>query len=171
MPGDSCILTTKDFTILEIMRDGCFEDDPLTPLLERKIESALVVFREDIPVNVATLSSRVKFSIDGRDPDTRILSCEPMASKVEMFLAVTTLRGLSLLGLAERQTFLLVDHEGREERITLQEVHISLKPRAGQGMRWPISPVQRAAGACGIRRFRRSRPFIRLRPRQRFFPR
>ena len=55
MSGDSCILTTKDFTILEIMRDGCFEDGPLTPLLERKIESALVVFREDIPVNVATL--------------------------------------------------------------------------------------------------------------------
>ena len=81
MPTETCILTTKDFTILEVMRDRCLgRDDPLAPILKRKIESALVVFREDVPENVATLSSRVTFSVDGRDPDTRVISHDRMSS-------------------------------------------------------------------------------------------
>ncbi len=122
MPTESCILTTGDFTILEVMQGRCLGNDPLAPILKRKIETALVVFREDVPGNVATLSSRVTFSIDGRDPDTRILSHERTTSPVGMFLPVATPRGLALLGLAEGQTFLLTDHEGREERILLDKV-------------------------------------------------
>ena len=82
MSTETCILTTKDFTILEVMRDRCLgRDDPLAPILKRKIESALVVFRDDVPVNVATLSSRVTFSVDGRDADTRILSHDRMTGQ------------------------------------------------------------------------------------------
>ena len=45
---ETCILTTKDFTILEVMRDRCLgRDDPLMPILKRKFENALVVFREE----------------------------------------------------------------------------------------------------------------------------
>jgi len=118
-----CTLTTKDFTILEVMRDRHGgTDDPLGRILKRKIESAVVVFRQDIPADVATLSSRVTFSVDGRDPDTRVLSHEQMTSAVGMFLPITTPRGLALLGLAEGQHFLLTDHEGRVERVVLEKV-------------------------------------------------
>jgi regulator of nucleoside diphosphate kinase len=122
MPIDNCILTTKDFTILEVMQDRCRGDDPLSMILKRKIDTALVVFRDDVPGDVATLSSRVTFSMDGRDPDTRVLSPERMTSPVGMFLPITTLRGLSLLGLSEGQDFVLTDPEGLEERIILEKV-------------------------------------------------
>ncbi len=57
MPNETCILTTKDFTILEAMRDRYLGwGDPLAPILNRKIESAVVTFRDDVPENVATLS-------------------------------------------------------------------------------------------------------------------
>lgn len=124
MSNNSCILTTKDFTILEIMRDRCLgRDDPLAPLLREKLESALVVFRDDVPPNVATLSSRVAFSVDGRDPDTRVLSNGQASSPVGLFLSITTPRGLALLGLAEGEAFRLRKGDGVEERIVLEKVH------------------------------------------------
>lgn len=64
MSAESCILTTKDFTILEVMRDRCLgREDPLALLLKRKLDSALVVFRDDVPANVATLSSQDRKSV------------------------------------------------------------------------------------------------------------
>jgi regulator of nucleoside diphosphate kinase len=124
MTRETCFLTTKDFTILEVMRDRCLgRDDPLAPILKRKIEAATVMFRDDIPVNVATLSSRVTFSVDGRDPDTRIISHDRMTSPIGMYLPITTARGLALLGLSEGQGFALRNGDGDEERIVLHEVH------------------------------------------------
>lgn len=123
MSTETCILTTKDFTILEVMHDRCLDcDDPLAPILKRKIEFAQVVFREDVPEDVATLSSRVTFSIDGRDPDTRVISHDRTASPVGMFLPITTPRGLALLGLAENQEFILTNSDGADERILLEKV-------------------------------------------------
>lgn len=124
MTREKCLLTTKDFSVLEVMRDRCLgRDDPLAPILKRKIESATVMFREDIPGNVATLSSRVTFSVEGREPDSRILSHDRMTSPIGMFLPVTTVRGLALLGLSEGQAFTVTIANGEEERILLHEVH------------------------------------------------
>ena len=124
MTAEACILTTKDFTILEVMRDRCLgRDDPLAPILKRKIESATVMFREDVPADVATLSSRVTYSVDRRDPDTRVLSHDRMTSPVGMFLPITNLRGLALLGLSEDEEFVLTDDEGRQVRVLLKTVH------------------------------------------------
>lgn len=146
MTAETCILTTKDFTILEVMRDRCLGmDDPLAPVLRRKLESATVMFREDVPANVATLSSRVTFSVDGRDPDTRVLSHDRMASPVGMFLPITTLRGLALLGLAEGQEFGLTDGEGEAVRVLLETVHY--QPEAARREREALAgasvPMQR----------------------------
>lgn len=124
MSAETCILTTKDFTILEVMRDRCLgRDDPLAPILKRKLESATVMFREDVPADVATLSSRLTYSVDGRDPDTRVLSHERMTTPVGMFLPITNPRGLALLGLAEGEEFVMTDDEGREVRVLLKTVH------------------------------------------------
>ena len=123
MSKETCILTTKDFTIVEVMRDRCLgQDDPLAPILKRKIESAIVMFRDDVPDNVATMSSRVTFRVNGRDPDTRIISHDRMTSMVGMFLPVTTSRGLALLGLAEGAHFVFTSSDGVEERILLEKV-------------------------------------------------
>lgn len=123
MSKETCILTTKDFTIVEIMRDRCLgQDDPLAPILKRKIQSAIVMFRDEVPNDVATMSSRLTYSVNGRDPDTRIISRDRMTSPVSMFLPVTTLRGLALLGLAEGEHFVFTNSDGVEERILLEKV-------------------------------------------------
>ena len=148
MIKETCILTTKDFTILEVMRDRCLgRDDPLAPLIKRKIDSALVMFRDDIPDNVATLSSRVSFRIDGRDPDTRVISHDRMRAPVGLFLPITTPRGLALLGLAEGQEFRLVNYEGVEERIVLEKIHY--QPEAARREKEVMSRASPAARRCG----------------------
>lgn len=124
MSKEHCILTTKDFTIVEVMRDRCLgRDDPLASLLKRKVESALVMFHDDVPENVATLNSRVTFSVNGDNPDTRVISHDRMLNApVGMYLPVTTQRGLALLGLAEGQEFVLPRGDGTEDRIVLEKV-------------------------------------------------
>ena len=123
MTRETCILTTKDFTILEVMRDRFLgRRDPFTCILNRKLETATVMFRDDIPVNVATLSSRVTFSVDGRHSDTRIISHDGTTAPVGLFLPITTARGLALLGLREGQEFVIRAGEGEQERIVLHEV-------------------------------------------------
>jgi regulator of nucleoside diphosphate kinase len=123
MSSETCILTTKDFTILEIMRDRCLgTDDALLPLLRRKLGSALVVFRDDMPDNVATLNSRIAFSVNGGEEHTRIISHDGKAPTVGLFLPVTTLRGLALLGLTEGQEFRFRNRDGAEETILLRKV-------------------------------------------------
>ena len=122
MSMDRCILTTKDFTILEVMLDRCLgRDDPLVPILRRKLEAAIVVLRDDVPASVATLSSRVTFSVGGRQSDTRVLSHDRMNSP-GVFLPITTARGLALLGLSEGQRFRLRGSGGAEEDVLLESV-------------------------------------------------
>lgn len=124
MSIETCILTTKDFTILEVMRDRRRgREDPLVPILKRKLETATIVFREDVPETVATLSSRVTYSVDGRPPDTRVISHDHLSMPMGMFLPITTRRGLALLGLSEGEEFVLTDAAGHPERVLLQKVH------------------------------------------------
>ena len=124
MQEETCILTAKDFTILEAMRDRDLGRDPsLEPILRRKIETAQVVFREDVPADVATMSSRVTFRVDGRGPETRVISHDLVNSALGLFLPITTPRGLALLGLTEGQSFVLTNSEGVEERILLEKLH------------------------------------------------
>ncbi len=124
MSNETCILTTKDFTILEVMRDRCIgRDDPLAPILKRKIDSARVTFHDDVPEDVATLNSRVTYTVDGRHSETRVISHERMNNApVGMFLPIATLRGLALLGLVEGQEFVLTRGDGTEDRIVLEKV-------------------------------------------------
>lgn len=160
MPHDSCILTTKDFTILEVMLDRCRgTGDPLRALLARKIETATVVFRDDVPPDVATLSSRVAFRVDGGEPDSRILSHDRMTSPIGLFLPITTARGLALLGLSAGQTIRLARPDGGEEQITLEAV--AYQPEAAKREKEALarlatpaarrSALRVIAGACGGR--------------------
>jgi regulator of nucleoside diphosphate kinase len=152
MSQETCILTTKDFTIVEVMRDRCLgHDDALEPILKRKIESAIVMFRDDVPDDVATMSSRVTFSVNGRDPDTRIISPDKMTSMVGMFLPVTTLRGLALLGLAEGERFVFTNRDGVEERILLEKV--DYQPEAARREKEALErhSLERAPGKPSLR--------------------
>ena len=120
--SDRPILTTKDLTLLEVMRDRCPDGHPLAAILDRKLRGARVVLRDDVPANVATLNSRVRFRVDGRDPETRILAYERLTSPIGLFLPVTTARGLALMGLCAGQSFVVPGGDGTEEEILLEAV-------------------------------------------------
>ena len=123
MPEEVCILTTKDLTILEIMLDRCLgRDDPLAPVLRKKMASATIVFRDDVPADVATLNSRVTYSVDGRETDTRVISHESSGSSVGLFLPVTSARGLALIGMSEGQALRVTRRDGTEETIVLEKL-------------------------------------------------
>lgn len=123
MSDTTCILTAKDFTILEVMLERRLgRDDPMTPLLRHKLDGARVVLHDDVPPTVATLSSRVVFSVDGREPDTRVLAHDRVEGPVGLLLPITTARGLALLGLGEGQFCDIPGHDGHGERVHLEQV-------------------------------------------------
>lgn len=158
MSEDKCILTTKDFTILEVMLDRCLgRDDPLAPLLRRKLNAAQVVFRDDVPADVATLSSRVTFSVNEREADTRVISHELMTASVGLFLPIGNPRGLALLGLQEGQVFCLRGGDGAEERVLLQKV--AYQPEAARRERQAIERLAAAPRRPALRVIAGSRAY------------
>ena len=123
MSQDSCILTTKDFTILEILLDRSVGmDDAVRSHLRRKLDEATVVFRDDIPPDVATLSSRISYRINVSETDSRILSHDTSSSPIGLFLPISTPRGLALLGMTEGQEVTLGAADGNLERLVLEKV-------------------------------------------------
>ncbi|HCL67710.1 MAG TPA: nucleoside-diphosphate kinase [Rhizobium sp.] len=123
MSNDNIILTTKDFTILEVLRDRHHDQTGLLmPLIRNKMEKAIVVFREDLPGNIASINSRVRFRVAAGESDTRVISTGQSHGPVGMFLPITTLRGLALLGLREGQAMSLVNMNGVTEKIVLEKV-------------------------------------------------
>lgn len=136
MTIDSCVLTTKDFTILEVMFDRCSDrSSPLGTLLKRKLEAAIVIFRDDVAPAVATLSSRVVYRCGDREVDTRIL-CHDRMSSPGLFLPITTPLGLALLGLIEGQSMQFDAAEG--PRCVLLET-VAYQPEAARREREAIA--------------------------------
>lgn len=139
MSHDTCILTAKDFTIIEVMLERCpGPDEPRRALLARKVAAASVVFQGDVPPDVATLNSRVSFRVDDRPAATRIISHDRMNAPVGLFLPVTTLRGLALLGLSEGQPLRFDGPGGAVETVLLQSV--DYQPEAARRERERLLP-------------------------------
>jgi regulator of nucleoside diphosphate kinase len=120
---NSCQLTTKDYTILEVVRD-ChpMRDETFWAVLQRKISSAVVMFRDDIPANVVTVNSRVAYRVNDGPAEIRIIAHDQMRGLVGMLLPITNLRGLALLGLAEGQSISVPTAGGHLETLTVHEV-------------------------------------------------
>ena len=168
MSNTRTILTTKDFMTLEVMYKRCLGcTDPLALILKKKIDSAHVVFPDDLPGDVASLNSRVAFSVNERNIDTRVLTHEHINYPVGFSLPVTTRRGLALLGLVEGQAFVVSNADGAEERIILEKVFFQPQAarRVWEAMNRPKTPAERRSalkvlpgGNCDFRYLLRSAP-------------
>ena len=127
----SCILTTKDISILETMLERNPEkSSALACLMRAKISAATVVFRDDVPETAVTLNSRVSYRVDGGEPDTRIVAQAHMNSAVGCFLPITTMRGLALLGMMQGETMRISGRGQAMEDIEL--VAVLHQPEAAQ---------------------------------------
>ena len=160
MPNtDTCQLTTKDYTILEVMRERHpARTETLLSILQRKISSALVMFRDDIPPNVVTLSSRVAYRVDDGPAETRIVAHSEMHGLVGMLLPITNPRGLALLGLAEGRSMSIPTDAGGVETLTVHEV--VYQPEAARRERLKLAgsaaPDSRRPGGSALRVVHRS---------------
>lgn len=136
MTNDSCILTTKDHSILEAMVTHSLErDDPLVPVLRRKLAAATVVLRDNVPAEVATLNSRLSYHLDDGISRICILSHAEIEDRDGLFLPLTTFRGLALLGLSSGQAFASFDPLPGHETVTLDAV--LYQPEAAMGLAAP----------------------------------
>jgi regulator of nucleoside diphosphate kinase len=123
MPHCPCLLTTKDHTILEVMLERCLGlDDPLRPILQKKLRKAVVVFADDVLPTVVTLNSRVAYRVNGGAAETRIVAHDEIRGLVGRVISITVPRGLALLGLAEGQSFHIRGRDGAGETVTVEEV-------------------------------------------------
>jgi regulator of nucleoside diphosphate kinase len=123
MPGkDACVLTTKDYSILEMMLERQPADTALAMLLRHKIDTAQIVFGQDINPAIVTLGSRTTYRVDDQPAQTRVVTHDHMRGLVGLLLPITNLRGLALLGLAEGESITIISNDDNEEMITVQAV-------------------------------------------------
>jgi regulator of nucleoside diphosphate kinase len=135
-------LTTKDHTVLDVMRErSTGRDEIVAEILRRKLSRAVVLFGEDIPAEVVTLSSRVTYRVDGGPAETRIISPENMRGLVGLLLPIGHPRALALIGLAEGQSMTIPKPGGGTE--TLAVVQVVYQPEAARRER--LEPAPKAA--------------------------
>lgn len=160
-----CQLTSKDFAILETMRERMDAGDaPFAALLRRKLDTARVVFRDEIPSGVVTLNSRVAYRVDGQPAGTHLVVQGGGGDAPDGVLSILTLRGLGLLGLAEGQS-IVVEHPGKG-RETLFVEQVMFQPEADLRRREcmpAMGPVTSGAGGStaqvvSLHAFRRAQP-------------
>jgi len=156
-------LTTKDFTVLEVMLERVTgRDETMRVILQRKISNAIVTFREDIAPHVATLSSRVAYRVDDGPEEIRVIAHDDMRGLVGTILPITNLRGLALLGLSEGQSMEITRADGGRETLTLQQVLYQPEASQKQSERGGRADGQASGGEASAQILRPRGPFLRV---------
>lgn len=124
MPDDNrCRLAARDFHVLQaLLTERSGRDDPLLPLLRRKLSKATILPPHEVPPDLVTLYSRVRYRIGERPATTRILVHTAAHEVVGATLSIMQPRGLALLGLAEGTTAVLPDADGIAEALHIEQV-------------------------------------------------
>ncbi|TAM94775.1 MAG: nucleoside-diphosphate kinase [Rhizobiaceae bacterium] len=145
-----CQLTIKDCSILEtLLERSAIHDEAYLRLLRRKLSAAKVVFPDAIAPEVATINSRVDFTVDDGPADNRILIHGKDHAFPGLTLPVTTLRGLALLGLAAGEAITVKRRDGGEETIRLDRV--AHQPEASRKGR-PYQSSRMETGLAAVER-------------------
>jgi regulator of nucleoside diphosphate kinase len=130
MTFDECQLTAKDFTYLQSLLALKDLGDPYLRLLREKLGGATLLLDHTIDHRIATIESRVEFSVDGEFMEQRVLTRDEKSSTHGLSLPITTLRGLALLGLKERDVFELRKPSGAVESLRL--IRVAYQPEAAR---------------------------------------
>lgn len=127
------LLTRKDYQALEVLVRTCPEDDDtLARALARKLSQVRIVPPEDMPADIVTIDSHLRFDIDSTHEHERTLVLPQDYVPDDRYVSVGTLRGLSLLGLRVGQDT-AISHDGRIERLRL--ITVLYQPEAQRHIR------------------------------------
>lgn len=99
------VLTSRDFALLENLVHNWGE--PFAgagEFIRRKLRVATLVFPTDVPTNVVTLNSRVRFRVGNAQPEEWTIVGGPSEADFGMTLPLASPRGLALIGAAVGQT-------------------------------------------------------------------
>lgn len=116
-------LTTKDHSILQTMlerRRG--PHDAYARLLERKVRSSSIFFRDDIPAGVVTLNTKVTYRINGKLAGPHLIVQGEEGELPGDALSIHTIRGLALLGMAERNALIVDLGANGTEELRVEDV-------------------------------------------------
>ncbi|GHA33267.1 hypothetical protein GCM10007989_31820 [Devosia pacifica] len=128
------ILTSNDYTLLETLIQCWSEPFPgATSFVRAKLRTAALIFPSDLPPNVVTLHSRVRFLPPGGGTEERTLVRRPDEHINGMTLLLETPRGLALIGAQAGQVVDVLQRDGRLDRLYVEAV--------------PYQPVRRTSGA------------------------
>ncbi|WDR07260.1 nucleoside-diphosphate kinase [Devosia rhodophyticola] len=131
------ILTSNDFAVLEAMSQQWTEPFVgAADILRRKLSAATVVFPTDIPADIVTLKSRVRFGIGPMHLDERVLVRGPAEEVYGMTMLLASPRGLALIGAAVGQTVAAVRRDG-----SVEQLHVEAVPYQPEQKRAP-APIQ-----------------------------
>ncbi len=121
-------LTPRDFAILETMlADHLGGDELLIAAIRKKLERAKIVFADDLPGDVATIGSRLAFTVDEQWPQERRLVTLEHYVPGQDHQSVASLRGIGLLGQAAGDR-IEIDFGGRA--VALEIHHVLHQPEA-----------------------------------------
>ena len=118
-----CVLTTRDYAMMEDFLDsGAYVGEGVAALARRKLAGAMIVFPDDVPPDVATVNSRIAFTVGDRPAETRVLVRDAGHRVSGAALRVDTLRGMALLGLEADEHVVLERPDGSSETLRLDAV-------------------------------------------------
>lgn len=132
MSSTTCHLTAKDSAYLQTLLKSKDRDEDFLDLVRNKLDSATLLLDHTIDPRVATIDSRVEFTVGGGFIEERVLTRDEKGSTLARALPVTTPRGLALLGLMEGDVFSLRKPNGIIEPIRLLKVIVQPQA-AGRG--------------------------------------
>lgn len=121
--ASAVVLTSKDFALLENLVHNWGEPFPdAGDYIRRKLASATVVFPNDIPAGVITLSSRVRFRVGHASPEERTIVGGPSEAVYGMTMPLASPRGVALIGSAVGQTVEAFRPDGAIETLLIEAV-------------------------------------------------
>lgn len=116
-------LTTKDHAVLQtILERHRGPRGPYLLLLERKVRDSTIYFRDDIPAGVVTLNTRLTYYVNGVRTGPHLIVAGEIGDLPPFALSIHTLRGLALLGLAERGSITIEMGSGAKENLAVEDV-------------------------------------------------
>jgi regulator of nucleoside diphosphate kinase len=154
------VLSVRDFTALErFARLQLPPSGAIYAALLAKLEQSRMLPVDAAVSSIASLGSRVVFSVDGSTAEGRVLVLPSRHSPAGWTLPVTTPRGLALLGYAPGAVIAAVRRDGTAEALRLIAVtHEADGTAAGDPVSDHREAEQTRADAPAPSRVRRVRP-------------
>ena len=126
-PRGECVLTSRDYTLLDawLIRavESEIEIDPvLIALVRAKLASARIVLSDDVEPDRARSGSRVVYSLEKDASISQVLAHWHDDAIADSILPVTSIVGVSLLGMRAGQRLPLIRSDGSLGGVSLEAV-------------------------------------------------